>query len=194
MHTCKSALGYDWCLLRLLKEWQSFPETKTCTWKLEGVTLWSRIKIPKGSYRLFLTGLAKTFWTTANTLSLLLLLPPPWFPSCLLFLPPVRVNLVNVNSFVSPCFYLVFTQTKPPSKCFFFGISSIIPLLHSLSSRLMDSRSPCPLTLFTLILYTWSILLNQLSIKKWTRQSLTSGNFQSQPRTWAYTEMAYPQR
>ena len=131
------------------------------TWKLEGVNLWSRIKIRKGSYRLFLTGLAKTFWTTANTLSFLLLLPPPWFLSCLLFLPPVRVNLVNVNSFLSPCLYLFFHSNQASPQMFLFRISSIIPLLHSLSSRLMASRSPCPLTLFTLILYTWSILLNQ---------------------------------
>lgn len=33
-------------------------------------------------------------------------------------------------------------------------------------------------------------LIQELSTKEWTRQSLTSGDFRCQPGTWAYTEMA----
>ena len=77
-------------------------------------------KILKGSCGFFLTDLAERSRTTSNALSFLHLpLPPAWFLSCLLFLAPVTVNLVNVNTILSPSLYLLYIQTRPPSKCLF---------------------------------------------------------------------------
>lgn len=124
------------------------------------------------------TSLAKTFGRTSSTLSLLHLLPPPWFLSSLLFLLPVRVKLVNVNRFSSPCLYLFFTQPRPPLQMSLFRISSLISLFDSLSSTAQGLKVTLPSHPFDFNLLS---LVNHLSTNqiiqelstKWTRLSLT---------------------